>query len=80
MLVVEDHHDSLATLERLLTRRGYTIRTASNIAEALEVARDYNFDLLLSDIGLPDGRGTDLLERLEQRHGQRPPAIAMSGF
>lgn len=80
LLVVEDHHDTLATLERLLTRRGYTIRTASNIAEALKVSRDYEFDLLLSDIGLPDGRGTDLLERFEKLRGQRPPAIAMSGF
>jgi signal transduction histidine kinase len=80
LLVVEDHPDTLATLERLLTRRGYIVRTAMSIAHGLEVARDYEFDLLISDIGLPDGRGTDLLERLEQQRGGRPPAIAMSGF
>lgn len=80
LLVVEDHEDTLATLERLLTRRGYAVRTATTIAEALEVAAEYSFDVLVSDIGLPDGRGTDLLERIGQLRGVRPPAIAMSGF
>ena len=80
LLVVEDHHDTLATLERLLLRRGYTVRTASSIAECLELAREYEFDILLSDIGLPDGRGTELLAQLGKQLGQLPPAIAMSGF
>jgi len=80
LLVVEDHRDTLETLERLLSRRGYVVRTAASIAQALEVARDNEFDVLVSDIGLPDGRGTDLLERLEELRGDRPPAIAMSGF
>ena len=80
LLVVEDHHDTLETLERLLARRGYVVRTAASIAQALEVAREHEFDVLVSDIGLPDGRGTDLIERLEELRGERPPAIAMSGF
>lgn len=80
LLVVEDHPDTLAGLERLLTRRGYVVRTASSIAQALQVAREYDFNMLVSDIGLPDGRGTDLLERIAQQRGDRPPAIAMSGF
>ncbi len=80
LLVVEDHHDTLTTLERLLVRRGYVVRTASSIAECLEVVREYEFDVLVSDIGLPDGRGTELLEQLEMVLGKLPPAIAMSGF
>lgn len=80
LLVVEDHHDTLATLERLLLRRGYVVRTASSIAECLQVVLEYEFDILISDIGLPDGRGTELLEQLRQKLGQLPPAIAMSGF
>jgi signal transduction histidine kinase len=80
LLVVEDHQDTLATLTRLLTRHGYVVRTASSIAECLEVAREYEFDVLISDIGLPDGRGTELLEQLHQVRGLLPPAIAMSGF
>jgi CheY-like chemotaxis protein len=67
-------------LQRLLARRGYIVRTAASIAQALEVTRDYEFDVLVSDIGLPDGRGTELLEMLQQQTGRRPAAIAMSGF
>lgn len=80
VLVVEDHRDTLSTLERLLTRRGYLVRTAASIAESLEVARQFEFDILVSDIGLPDGRGTDLLEQMGLLRGKRPPSIAMSGF
>lgn len=80
LLVVEDHPDTLGTLTRLLKRRGYIVRTAACIAESLEIAREYEFDLLISDIGLPDGRGTELLDQLSALHGRRPPAIAMSGF
>lgn len=80
LLVVEDHRDTLVTLERLLKRRGYEVRTAASIAESLEVARDYDFDVLVSDIGLPDGRGTELLEQISILRGGPPPSIAMSGF
>jgi signal transduction histidine kinase len=76
LLLVEDHHDTLKTLERLLLRRGYVVRSA----ESMEIAEQYEFDLLVSDIGLPDGRGTDLLGRLEERHRHPFRAIAMSGF
>lgn len=80
LLVVEDHRDTLATLERLLKRRGYVVRTAGSIAESLEVAREYEFDVLVSDIGLPDGHGTELLEQIGGLRGERPLSIAMSGF
>ena len=80
LLLVEDHHDTLATLTRLLERRGYVVRTAGSIAEALQVAREYDFEVLISDIGLPDGRGTQLLEQISTLRSKHPLAIAMSGF
>jgi len=80
LLVVEDHRDTLETLQQLLKRRGYTVRTASSVGDALKVAENYEFDLLVSDIGLPDGRGTELLEKLEKRSRHPFKAIAMSGF
>ena len=80
LLVVEDHPDTLETLHHLLKRRGYAVRTAASVEQALQVAEDYEFDLLVSDIGLPDGRGTDLLQTLEKRSGHPFLAIAMSGF
>jgi CheY-like chemotaxis protein len=80
VLVVEDHEDTLNTLRRLLERRGYVVRIATSVAQALEVAGSFEFDVLVSDIGLPDGRGTELLERLGELRGSRPPSIAMSGY
>lgn len=80
VLLVEDHADTAETLRRLLTWQGYEVRTAASVAQAVEVAGDYVFDILVSDIGLPDGRGTDLLDRLQREAGQPIPAIAMSGF
>jgi signal transduction histidine kinase len=80
LLLVEDHTDTLNTLERLLTRRGFIVRTAASVAEAVKVAREYEFDVLVSDIGLPDGRGTELLDQLEAKRAGWLPAIAMSGF
>jgi CheY-like chemotaxis protein len=56
------------------------VRTAASVAEALEVAQEFQFDVLVSDIGLPDGRGTELLDQLEAKRGEKLPAIAMSGF
>jgi signal transduction histidine kinase len=80
LLVVEDHRDTLETLQQLLKRRGYAVRTAASVEQALAVAEDYEFDMLVSDIGLPDGRGTELLERLEKLSRHPFLAIAMSGF
>lgn len=80
LLIVDDHRDTLSTLSRLLARRGYTVHSATNVAEALEVARAHAFDVLVSDIGLPDGRGTELLAHLAREHGSMPAAIAMSGY
>jgi CheY-like chemotaxis protein len=77
---VEDHRDTLETLEMLLRRHGYVVRTAASIEESLRIAKDYDFDVLVSDIGLPDGRGVDLLKKLEVMRGQKVASVAMSGF
>jgi hypothetical protein len=78
ILMVDDHVDTNQALQRLLTRRGYQVRTAGSVAAALKAAEE-PFDLLISDIGLPDGSGIDLLRMLRDR---QPPvkAIALSGF
>jgi signal transduction histidine kinase len=80
LLVVEDHRDTAETLQRLLTRRGYAVRIACSVSEALQAADGEPFDVLVSDIGLPDGRGTDLLEQLQSHFSGPIRAIAMSGF
>lgn len=77
MLVVEDHADTLFMLRRLLEGRGHEVRAAATVHEALECAKQWTFDALLSDIGLSDGDGWHLIEQL--RAGREFRAIAMSG-
>jgi len=80
VLLVDDHQDTADVLSRLLSRQGCEVRTAGSVAQAIEVAANYEFDVLVSDIGLPDGRGTELLDQLQNRFGRPIRAIAMSGF
>jgi two-component system CheB/CheR fusion protein len=79
ILLVDDHPDTCAALERLLKLRGHHVAAAHNMRGALEIAgRDRSFDLLISDVGLPDGNGTDLLRVLRASRPIR--GIAISGF
>jgi len=78
ILLVDDHFDTLCSLKRLLARLGYDVLSAENMTDALCIAEQEPFDLLLSDIGLPDGSGLELVRRIRQN---RPiKAIAISGF
>jgi PAS domain S-box-containing protein len=78
ILLVEDQPDARRALQLLLSREGFDIRAAATAAEALDLAKDFPYDLILSDIGLPDLSGLELLPRLR---AHRPaPAIAITGF
>jgi CheY-like chemotaxis protein len=78
-LLVDDHPDTCAALERLLKLRGHHVTAAHNMRNALGRAGDADsFDLLISDVGLPDGNGMDLLRVLRTKHPIR--GIAISGF
>ena len=78
IFVVENHDDTRFLLQLLLEQLGHTVLTASTLAEAIEAIPAARADVLVSDIGLPDGNGWELLTRL----GDARPryAIAMSGF
>ena len=78
ILLVEDHQDSAEMLGRLLSKKGYDVQIAGAISTGLEAAGQRGFDLILSDLGLPDGTGMELLRQLRAR-GQTIPAIALSG-
>ncbi len=78
ILIVDDHEDTNNVMKLLLERHGYQVKAATSVRGALELAADMEFDLLVSDIGLPDGSGLDLVRAL---HAKRPvKAIALSGF
>jgi CheY-like chemotaxis protein len=78
ILVVDDHGDTLRSMQLLLRRLGYEVLAAENMTDALQIAEEQPFDILLSDIGLPDGSGLELLKRIRQRRDV--PALALSGF
>jgi len=78
LLVVEDHADTARSLARLLGRAGFAVVTASDVASALAIAERESFDVLISDIGLPDGSGTDVMREVRAR--STIPGIAMSGY
>jgi CheY-like chemotaxis protein len=63
----------------LLERRGYKVSTAATMQAGIDEARNGTFDLLISDIGLPDGSGLDLMATL-MREGVPIRGIALSGF
>ncbi|MDB6118374.1 MAG: histidine kinase,Response regulator receiver domain proteinhistidine kinase, partial [Verrucomicrobiaceae bacterium] len=74
ILVVEDHLDTRQVLCKLLTRWGHQVASGGSVAEGLEAAGRQSFDLLLSDVSLPDGTGMDLLQQM----GDKRPVYAVS--
>ncbi len=77
ILLVEDNVDTLRVMARLLEGRGHRVAQADGVAQAVRLAEEGEFDLLISDLGLADGSGLDLIRRLR---ALRPiPGIALSG-
>jgi len=79
ILLVEDHGDTARIMKRLLNAQGHQVQTAGDVATALVMAQQGGFDLLLSDLGLPDGSGMDLMRQLVAQ-GKAIRAIALSGY
>jgi two-component system CheB/CheR fusion protein len=79
ILQVDDDRGTAKMMRMLLAKVGHTATTAGDVATALELAGQQPFDLLISDLGLPDGSGHDLMRGL-RAHGHKFPGIAMSGY
>jgi CheY-like chemotaxis protein len=78
ILLVEDHEPTRTTLAGLLVRRRYEVAAAATAAEARALAGSKIFDLLITDIGLPDGNGYDLMNELGKKNQLR--GIALTGY
>lgn len=78
VFVVENHDDSRLMLTMLLSSMGHQVQSAASMHEALGCLPQANPEVLVSDIGLPDGDGWELLRRVELPH--EVYAIAMSGY
>ena len=78
ILVVEDHADTLRVLARLLDHFGHEISWADGAQSALEIVESKEFDVILSEIGLPDGSGYELIAQAKRR--QPVKGVALTGF
>jgi len=80
-LIVDDSEDTIAMLEELLKVAGANVMTATNGADALRLAAENEFDVILSDISMPEMDGYEFLQRLRKIDGrQEVPVIAITGF
>ena len=78
ILLVEDNEDTSRAMARLLKILGHEVSLANTVASGKRLAQTEVFDLLVGDIGLPDGDGTEVareFKRIQQR-----PSIAITGF
>src|SRR4051794_26101473 len=78
ILLVEDHRDTCEAISRMLSRIGCEVETAANVADATHACKNCTYDLLLCDIGLPDGDGWELLRNVRQF--SPVPGIALTGY
>ena len=78
ILLVEDDVDTLRVMSKLLSKRGHRVSSAGNVASGLALSAAESFDLLVSDISLPDGSGLDLMRALSVDRCMK--GIALSGF
>jgi HAMP domain-containing protein/signal transduction histidine kinase len=78
LLLVEDHEDTNRSLTNLLRRRGYHVKSALNLESALKLSDAEQFDVLISDLALPDGSGIELMRKLSSN--QTLLGIALTGF
>jgi CheY-like chemotaxis protein len=82
-LVVDDEKDAREIVQVMLEERGAIVATAASAAEALERLRAFRPDVLISDIGMPEVDGYELMRlvrRLPPEQGGRVPAAALTAF
>ena len=80
-LVVDDVDDVTEMLSVLMTHAGYRVTTASSAKAAIELARENHFDVVISDIGMPEMNGYELAQSLRSLPGyESVPMVAVTGY
>ena len=79
ILLVENHLRTRATLARMLESWGHSVQQADTLAQGRQLIRSQSFDLLLTDVALPDGEGSDLMREIRETSGATS-GIAITGF
>lgn len=81
VLVVDDHPDLLSMLDMMMQRRKYAVQTAQSGAEALALAPDFAPHVVVSDIGMPEMDGYQMMRSLRDTNGLAPfKSIALTGY
>lgn len=80
LLVVEDHVDSAELLAELLECSGHSVRVATTASDAIALASEEQFDVVLSDVGLPDASGYELMAQLRERFSLKGIAVTGSAL
>jgi len=78
ILLVEDHEDTRLVFQAILSQKGHAVESVATGEAALGLAATQTFDLVISDLGLPDLSGTELMTILRERYSLR--GIALSGY
>jgi PAS domain S-box-containing protein len=78
VLLVEDHEDTAQVMQNVLGQMGHEVEICSTVATACQKLREREFDIILSDIGLPDGTGIELIKAA--REICQTPAVALTGY
>lgn len=78
LLLVDDHEATRTILTRMLTRDGHIVFPAGSLREARAVVATQVCDAVISDLGLPDGSGCELMLEIKSAHGW--PGLALSGY
>lgn len=78
VLLIEDHADTAMVISLLLKKFGHTIVIAESVQGGLEAFAADVFDIVLSDLSLPDGSGLDFIRQL--RTTSSVPAVALTGY
>jgi PAS domain S-box-containing protein len=78
ILLIEDHIDTADVMAQLIRNLGHDVTVVGRVDDALAATQQRSFDLIVSDVGLPDGTGLDFIETFRQHSDA--PAVALTGF
>lgn len=78
ILLVEDHPSTADVMARMMRARGFSVLAATSLAEARKLASDHDIGFVISDLGLADGNGWELMAELHRQSGINGAAV--SGF
>ncbi|HEY3598851.1 MAG TPA: response regulator [Paraburkholderia sp.] len=78
ILLIEDHVDTAEVMAQLIRTLGHEVTVVGRVADALAATQTLSFDLIVSDVGLPDGTGLDFVRAFRERSDA--PAVALTGF